>query len=183
VVCHIDGARPRSVSEAPARRALSQIGPALYRAYIDRLAPRVPAMLGAIAEHPLDPPDLLRLSSEVLSDLLAEALEDRPGWAAPLCLGEVDRMKDKPVLDLLHELIERNPERVRIDHVAGEVLVDFGGDHVQAGRFEKLAPAQALKGRFADTVKLDLTALEREYDFTPRRPGRSWLARLLRRLG
>jgi hypothetical protein len=61
-------------------------------------------------------------------------------------------------------------------------VVDFGGDHHQAARFEKLVPAQALKGRFADAVKLDLAALEHEYGFAiARRSSRSWLARLLGR--
>jgi hypothetical protein len=45
--------------------------------------------------------------------------------------------------------------------------------------FEKLVPAQALKGRFADAVKLDLAALAQEYGFeVARRPRRSLLARL-----
>lgn len=181
VVCHIDGARPRSMPEAPARQALSRIGTALYRAYLDRLAPRAPALVEAIAEDPLNPPDLLRVSSELLGGLLAEALEARPAWAEPLGLAEVDRLKDKPLLDMLNDLLERDHERVSIDRAAGEVRVGFAGDHHQASRFEKLAPAQALKGRFADTVKLDLVALEREYGFSIRRSGGSWLSRLLGR--
>ncbi len=182
IVCHIDGARPRSMPEAPARAALSRIGTALYRTYLDRLAPRVPPLIEALAAEPHSPPDLLLLSSEILGDLLGEALDGLPRWATPISLDEIERLKDKPLLDLLGELVEQDSERVSVNRGAGELIVHFGGDHHQAARFEKLVPSQALKGRLADAVKLDLAALEQEYgfDIAPRRP-RSWLARLLRR--
>jgi hypothetical protein len=180
IVCHIDGARPRSMPEAPARAALSKIGTAVYRAYLDRLAPRVPPLVEALAAAPESPPDLVRLSSEILGDLLAEALDGSPPWATAIAVDEIDRLKEKPLLDLLAELIEQDSERVSVNRGAGELVVHFGGDHHQAARFEKLVPSQALKGRLADEVKLDLAALEQEYGFgvAPRRR-RAWLARLL----
>ena len=86
------------------------------------------------------------------------------------------------MLDLLGELVEQDSGRMSVNRGAGELVVHFGGDHHQAARFEKLVPSQALKGRLADAVKLDLAALAEEYGFevAPRRP-RSWLARLLGR--
>jgi hypothetical protein len=185
VVCHIDGARPRAMPEAPARAALSGVGTALYRTYLDRLVPRVAGLIEMIARDPHHPPDLLLVSSEALSGLLAEALGAAPGWARPVAQEEIERLKDKPLLDLLDEIIEQNSDRVRINRASGDLVVDFGGDHNQAARFEKLVPAQALKGRFADAVKLDLDALERDFGFAP--AGRSkrslgaFLARLLGR--
>ena len=180
IVCHIDGARPRSLAEAPARAALSRIGTALYRTYLDRLAPRIPSLIEGLAENADDPPDLLRLSSETLSELLGEALNGPPEWATPIGINEVDRLKDKPLLDLLSELVEQDSDRLSVNRGASELVVHFGGDHHQAARFEKLVPAQALKGRFADAVKLDLAALEEEYGFDiDPRPRRSLLARLL----
>ena len=182
IVCHIDGARPRSIPEAPARAALSKIGTALYRTYLDRLAPRIPSLLRELAETPENPPDLLRLSSETLGELLGEALQGRPAWATPIGVNEVDRLKDKPLLDLLSELVAQDSERVSVNRGASELVVHFGGDHHQAARFEKLVPAQALKGRFADAVKLDLAALEEEYGFdVASRSRRTLLARLLGR--
>jgi hypothetical protein len=182
VVCHIDGARPRSMPEAPARAALSGVGTALYRTYLDRLVPRLGGSMEALARDPHHPPDLL-VSSETLSGLLAEALGTSPAWARPAAQEEIERLKDKPLLDLLDEIIEQNSERVRINRTSGDLVVDFGGDHNQAARFEKLVPAQALKGRLADAVKLDLEALERDFGFAPARRSRTalraWLARLL----
>ena len=73
--------------------------------------------------------------------VLVEALDDVPEWATPIGLDEVDRLKDKPLLDLLGELVEQDSGRVSIDRAAGELVVQFGGDHHQAARFEKLVPA------------------------------------------
>ena len=184
VVCHIDGARPRGMPEAPARAALSGVGTALYRTCLDRLVPRLPELTEALARDPHHPPDLLLVASEILSGLLAEALGAAPGWARPVEQDEIERLKDKPLLDLLEEILAQNSERVRINRPSGDLVVDFGGDHNQAARFEKLVPPQALKGRFADAVKLDLDALERDFGFAPaRRPGGlgALLARLLGR--
>jgi hypothetical protein len=98
--------------------------------------------------------------------------------------GRIEHLKDKPLLDLLDEILDQNSERVRINRASGDLVVDFGGDHNQAARFEKLVPAQALKGRFADAVKLDIDALERDFGFAPpRRPGRTLGALLARLLG
>jgi hypothetical protein len=183
VVCHIDGARPRSMPEAPARAALSGVGTALYRTYLDRVVPRLGGLMEALTGNPHDPPDLLLVSSETLSSLLTEALGAEAAWARPVTHDELERLKDKPLLDMLDEIIEQNSERVRVNRMSGDLVVDFGGDHNQAARFEKLVPAQAFKGRFADAVKLDLDALERDFGFAPaRRSGlafRAWVARLL----
>ena len=81
LVCHIDGARPRGTSDAPARRALAGIGTALYRAYLGRLAPLVPGLVADLALDPFNPPDLIRASSERLVELIGEALGATPGWA------------------------------------------------------------------------------------------------------
>jgi NgoFVII restriction endonuclease len=184
VVCHIDGARPRCMPEAPARAALSGVGTALYRTYLDRLVPSLAELTETLARDPHHPPDLLWVSSATLSGLLAEALGTAPDWARPIAQEEIEHLKDKPLLDLLDEILDQNSERVRINRTSGDLVVDFGGDHNQAARFEKLVPAQALKGRFADAVKLDLDALERDFGFAPpRRPARTLGALLAHLLG
>lgn len=143
--------------------------------------PCIPGLIEMLAENADDPPDLLRLSSEALGELLGEALDGLPSWATPIGINEVDQLKDKPLLDLLDELVEQDSERVSANRSAGELVVHLGGDHHQAARFEKLVPAQALKGRFADVVKLDLAALDQEYGFdVGPRARHPVLARLLR---
>jgi hypothetical protein len=52
---------------------------------------------------------------------------------------------------------------------------------VRANNFEKLVPAFALKRRFADSVTIDLRALEKIYGKQSFGRPRSWLTRLLRR--
>jgi hypothetical protein len=146
--------------------------------------PRLAELTEALACDPHHPPDLLWVSSETLSGLLAEALGGAPDWVRPIAQEEIEHLKDKPLLDLLDEILDQNSERVRINRASGDLVVEFGGDHNQAARFEKLVPAQALKGRFADAVKLDIDALERDFGFAPpRRPGRTLGALLARLLG
>jgi hypothetical protein len=179
IVCHIDGARPKGLSVAPAQRALSHVGTALYREFLNRLTPGIPGMLEQIATDPLSPPDLIERASRILSAILEEATGDRVAWATTLRFDDIDAMKDQPLLDRLHEIMERSPDRLEVDHAAREIRVNFGGDLVEAGRFEKLVPAQALKSRMIDVVTLDMIALEKEYGFTPKARRRSWWAWLL----
>jgi hypothetical protein len=115
VVCHIDGARPRGMPEAPARAALSGMSTALYRSYLDRLVPRLAELTEALAREPHHPPDLLWASSETLSGLVAEALGTTPKWAHPIAQEELERLKDKPLLDMLEEILDQNSDRVRIN--------------------------------------------------------------------
>jgi hypothetical protein len=178
VVCAIHGG-PSPQPRSPARRALSGIGTALYRAYLNRLTPLIPGLVAKIADDPLTPPDLIRWSSEILAELITEALGERPSWAKPVSLDDLDRLKGKPFLDWLREIDEQN--RATENQAAEELMVNFAGVLQQAIRFEKQVPPQALKNRLADTVKLELAALKKEYGFAARGARRSWLARLLGR--
>ena len=183
VVCLIDAAIPdqQASFKEIAHRAHSQIGTALYRAYLRRLFPLLPAMREQIAERPMAPPDLLEVSSRVLRDLMAACLERPPEWMAPVTNNERLAMNDRPLLDQLNDIAANHDDRIVINRRAGELTLNFGGDNVQANNFEKLVPAFALKRRFADSVTIDLTAVEKIYGqqaFSRRRP---WFARLLRR--
>ena len=99
----------------------------------------------------------------------------------PVTNGERLAMNDQPVLDQLNDIAANHEERVTINHRAGELSVNFGGDNVQANNFEKLVPAFALKRRFADSVTVDLKALEKIYGAQAFSRRRGWFARLLRR--
>ena len=61
-------------------------------------------------------------------------------------------------------------DRVTVNRRAGELTISFGGDTNQATQFARSVPDFALKGRFADLVKLDLSALEQELGFAIGRP-------------
>jgi hypothetical protein len=71
-------------------------------------------------------------------------------------------------------------DRVAVNRGAGELTISFGGDTNQATQFARSVPDFALKGRFADMVKLDLTALEQELGFAIGRPA-GWWRRLVGR--
>ena len=90
-------------------------------------------------------------------------------------------MNDRALLDQLNDVAANRDDRIMINRRAGELTLNFGGDNVQANNFEKLVPAFALKRRFADSVTIDLIALEKIYGPQPFSGRRRWLARLFRR--
>ena len=109
VTCHIDAAIPenRSVTERIARRAQSEIGTALYRAYLQRLIPEVRAMRAEIDAEADSFPDLLALSSEILRDVLGEALGDMPDWARPLAFADYFGIRHRRFRDQLADMLAR----------------------------------------------------------------------------
>jgi hypothetical protein len=183
VVCMIDAATPdqQSASKEIAHRAHANIGTALYRAYLKLLLPLIPAMRERIAERPMAPPDLIETSSGVLRSLIGEHLQAVPPWMTSVTNADRLAMNDRPLLDQLNDIAANHEERISINRSAGEFTLNFGGDNVQANNFEKLVPAFALKRRFADSVTINLRALEKIYGKQTFGRRRNWLMRLLRR--
>jgi hypothetical protein len=182
VTCHIDAAIPenRSVTERIARRAQNEIGTALYRAYLQRLIPAVRAMRAEIDAEPEGFPDLLACSATVLRGVLGEALGELPDWARPLTFADYFGIRHRRFRDQLGEMLRDSEDRVAINRRAGELTIGFGGDTNQAAQFARSVPDFALKGRFADMVKLDLRALEQEMGFEVGRSS-GWWRRLVGR--
>jgi hypothetical protein len=182
VTCHIDAAIPenRSVTERLARRAQKEIGTALYRAYLQRLIPEVRAMRAEIDADVEGFPDLLARSADVLRAVLTEALGELPDWARPLSFGDYFGIRHRRFRDQLEAMLADAEDRVTVNRRSGELTVGFGGDTNQAAQFARSVPDFVLKGRFADVVRLDLTALEQEMGFAVGH-ARAWWQRLLRR--
>ncbi|MDO9713616.1 phospholipase D family protein [Paracraurococcus lichenis] len=174
VVVQVAGSKPKALSTVPAQRAMA-IGTGLYRDYLNRLAPRIPEMLAAIAADPGEPPDLIACSAACLRLTLAAALGEAPDWAPALQSEDVDTLRDRPFLEALAELTERASGQVTVDRRAGVMSLRFAGDTNAALRFEKLVPAQVLRGRIADALTLDLVALERECGYAAPTAARFWL--------
>jgi hypothetical protein len=125
-------------------------------------------------------PDLLALSATLLRDVIGEALGDLPGWARPLTFGDYFGIRHRRFRDQLGEMLRDAEDRVEINRGVGELTISFGGDTNQAMQFARSVPDFALKGRFADMVKLDLRALEQEMGFAVG-PSPGWWRRLVRR--
>jgi hypothetical protein len=180
VVVHVAGSKPKALSTVQAQRAMT-VGTGLYRDYLNRIAPRIPGLLEAIAEDPGAPPDLVGLSASCLREIYAGALGAAPDWAPELRSDDIDTMKDRPFLEALAEMSERAPGQVAVDRRAGVMTLRFAGDTNAALRFEKMVPAQVLRGRIADALTLDVVALERECGYATSAVARSWLAWFRRR--
>lgn len=180
VVVHVAGSKPRALSTLPAQKAMS-VGTGLYRAYLNLITPKIAGLVEAIAEDPGSPPDLIGLSAGCLQETFGAVLGHVPTWASDLRSEDVDTMKDRPFIEALSEMAERTPDQVSHDGKGGVMTLRFSGDTNAAARFEKLVPAQVLKGRIADAIMLDMVALQRECGYSTAGRGRSWLARVFGR--
>jgi hypothetical protein len=182
VTCHIDAAIPenRSVTERIARRAQREIGTAFYRAYLQRLIPEVRRMRAEIDAEAEQFPDLLSCSSELLRELLRTAQGEVPSWARPLGFADYFGIRHRRFRDQLSDMLADAEDRITVNRRSGELTISFGGDTIQAGQFARSVPDFVLKGRFADVVRLDLHALEKEMGFAVG-ARRAWWQRLMRR--
>lgn len=185
VACLIDAAIPdrHSRSFEIAHRAHARMGTSLYKVYLQQLLPLVPEMRATIGEKPLEPPDLLATSSRLLREVIARHVKELPDWMATVTNDERLAMNDRPLLDRLNEIWTNHRERFAVNHSSRELIVNFGGDNNQASNFEKVVPAFAFKGRFADTVTVDLEALEKIYGRQPFSRRRSWFTRIFDAVG
>jgi hypothetical protein len=149
------------------------------RSPVRRPAPRGEERRGGLGQA-VSQIDLLARSSEILRDVLAKALGEVPAWARPLSFADYFGIRHRRFRDQLVDMLTDADERITINRRAGELTIGFGGDTNQATQFARSVPDFALKGRFADLVKLDLHALEQEMGFAVGST-RAWWQRLLRR--
>ena len=139
-----------------------EIGTGLFRAYLQRLMPNIRAMRAAIDEGQPGFPDLLEASSHALREIFEESLGSIPAWARRLSFHDYFGIRHRKFSEQLAVMLAESEERVVVNRKTREISINFGGDTNQANQFAKTVPAFVLKGRFADVVRLDLEALEKE---------------------
>ncbi|MGI8741709.1 MAG: phospholipase D family protein [Bryobacteraceae bacterium] len=181
MTCHIDAAIPenKSVAGQVARKIAREIGSALYRAYLLRMLPKVRGMRASIDEGQPGFPDLLTASSETLREIFEETLGAAPQWARKFSFDDNFGIRHRKFSEQLVQILADADDRTTVNRKTGEVSINFGGDVNQAAQFAKGVPDFVLKGRFADIVKLDLAAIEKEMGVSVDGRGGFW-RRLLR---
>ncbi|MDQ6699819.1 MAG: phospholipase D family protein [Acidobacteriota bacterium] len=164
VTCHIDAAIPenKSITGQIARRVTKEIGTGLFRAYLLRMMPRVQSMRAAIDQEDAGFPDLFEASSDTLRGLFEEHLGSIPSWARRLSFQDYFGIRHRKFSEQLSVMLAESEERVSVNRRTREISINFGGDTNQANQFAKTVPDFVLKGRFADAVRLDLDAIEKE---------------------
>ena len=183
VPCHIDAAIPenRSVTGTIARRVLKGMGTALFRRYLAGMFPLVREMRAAIDQGEPGFPDLLEASSRMLRQVFEESLGSAPEWARELSFHDYFGIRHRKFSEQLAAILAQSEERVTVNRGTREIQINFGGDLNQANQFARTVPDFVLKGRFADTVRLDLEALEKEMGIGVNGPRKGFWARLLGR--
>ena len=97
-----------------------------------------------------------------LREIFRRHLGSAPGWARELSFHDYFGIRHRKFSEQLGAILLQSEESVTVDRANGEVVVNFGGDTNQANQFARTVPDFVLKGRFADIVRLDLQALEKE---------------------
>ncbi len=181
MTCHIDAAIPenRSVASHMVRKITKDIGTSLYQAYLRRMIPRVREMRAEIDASKPGFPDLFVASSEVLRDLFQEALGTAPEWARKLSFEENFGIRHRRFSEQLAQILGEAEDRISVNRKSGEITINFAGDTNQAAQFARGVPDFVLRGRFADVVRLDLEAVEKEMNLPVDRRKGFW-DRLLR---
>ena len=170
VTCHIDASLPdsRALQTESPRRLQKEIGTALYRQYLTLMLPQIRAMRIEMDQGAGKTiPDAFAISSRILLSLLEQHVSPRPDWACPLSYRTYQAMRAIQFQRILVEMIGSHPENIILSRDKRFMRVRFGGDIRQAVAFEKSVPEFVFKGRIADTVKLDLLAMEEELGFSP----------------
>jgi hypothetical protein len=103
-----------------------------------------------------------------------------PSWARPLGFADYFGIRHRRFRDQLSDMLADSEDRITVNRRSGELTISFGGDTNQAAQFARSVPDFVLKGRFADVVRLDLDALEKEMGFAVG-ARRAWWQRLMRR--
>ena len=104
-----------------------------------------------------------------------------PEWARKLSFEENFGIRHRKFSEQLAQMLGEAEERIAVNRKSGEITINFGGDTNQAAQFARGVPDFVLRGRFADVVRLDLDAVEKEMNLpVERRRGfwRRWFAGL-----
>lgn len=109
-------------------------------------------------------PGAFAISSRLLISLLKQHVSPHPDWACPLSYRTYQAMRSIQFQRILVEMIGSHPENITLSGGRRFIHVHFDNDIRQAVAFEKSVPEFVFKGHMADTVKLDLLAMEKELD-------------------
>lgn len=170
VTCHIDASLPdsRALQTESPRRLQKEIGTALYRQYLTLMLPQVRAMRAEM-DHGAGKtiPDIFTLSSRILIKLLEEHDLSQPNWVRSLSYRTYQAMRATQFQRILIEMIGSHPKNITLSRDRRFMHISFANDIRQAIAFEKSVPEFVFNGRIADTVKLNLLAMEEELGFSP----------------
>jgi len=117
----------------------------------------------------------------MLRQIFEESLGSAPAWARELSFHDYFGIRHRKFSEQLAAILAQSEERVTVNRNVREIQINFGGDIDQACQFARTVPDFVLKGRFADTVRLDLEALEKEMGIGVNGARKSFWARLFGR--
>lgn len=152
VVCRVEaGLTNTEVMRSNTVRAVQKkIGTAFYREYVRRMFDRVPDLIEAIQKESGETmPDILKLSSEVLLEIIQEHVCELPHYVLPLTIESYfsEKVTGKFVIDTIRNAWNTNKKNFKIDKKNNKLSYNAGDVH-EVGRLMKELP-ETLEARKA----------------------------------
>jgi hypothetical protein len=187
VVVHAEASTPVAISSKnnPITRTSKQITTALYRRYLGRMLAEWPGFIGGFHAHDHagssngEAPDLVKLSSAVLREIISEAIGAVPPWCGPVDVETLVAMNGRKIKDRMRSQWEYKRNSFEIVRNANRVIMTVG-DQMDRNDFRKDLPSHIIDDVRQDKIIMWLDKAEEFFEI--RFSNRGGLSGLVRRI-
>jgi hypothetical protein len=187
VVVHAEASTPVAISSKnnPITRISKQITTALYRRYLGRMLAQWPAFMSGFHAHDggrvaaPEAPDLVKLSSCVLREIIAEAMGEAPPWCAPVDVDALVAMNGRKIRDRMRSQWEYKRDTFEVMRHANRLVMTVG-DQMDRNDFRRDLPSHIVDDVRQDKIIMWLDKAEEYFDI--RFPAHSRISGLIRKI-
>lgn len=161
VICRVEaGLTNTEVMKSNIVRSVQQqIGTAFYRKYLARMLAEIPSLIDSLKKSDTDAPDILKLSSEIIVDILGEYADQLPIYIRPLTLESYfsEEVTGKYAIKTIQNAWRANRKAFTIDRRNNELRYNAGAPY-EADRLMRELPEtlEAHKSRDCVIMNLDV---------------------------
>jgi GTPase SAR1 family protein len=175
VACQAAAALPRleAFKNNIVERIQKSIGTSFYRAYLKTMIDILPEKLNQLFSNDITQPDLLKISSCVLKQIIENHYEKEvPSWVREYNIEYYfGQMADKGLVTKIKERWKTEPRKFKVNRKKDELIIDIG-DQFEVRRIRNELPTYVFKFNTKTKLVLNLTEAEEFFDITFRR--RRW---------
>lgn len=172
VACRAAAALPRleAFKSNLVERIQKTIGTSFYRAYLQNMIDTLPEELNQLSSDEDAQPDLLKISSNVLEQIIGKCLgEEKPSWVKEYNVEYYfGKMADKGLVTKIKERWETEPKAFRVNRKKDELTIDIG-DQFEVRKIRNELPTYVFKFNTQSKLILNLTEAEEFFGITFKR--------------
>jgi hypothetical protein len=171
VVVHAEASTPVAISSKnnPITRISKHITTGLYRRYLGRMLAQWPAFINSFHAHDggrvpaQEAPDLVKLSSRVLREIIGEAMGEVPPWCAPVDVDALVAMNGRKIRDRMRSQWEYKRNTFEVMRPANRLVMTVG-DQMDRNDFRKDLPSHIIDDVRQDKIIMWLDKAEEYFD-------------------